>query len=53
MKRIFLLTLLAAALVFSYGGGPERLGANPASPAPSGNSAPQVASGPYTLTAWS
>ncbi len=53
MKRTLLLTLLTAALVFSYGGGPARLVADPASTPPSGNLAPQVASTPYTLIAWS
>ena len=53
MKRALLLSLLAIVLVFSYGGGPARLVADPASSPSASNAGPQVASTPYTLIAWS
>ena len=53
MKRMLLLTLLTAALVFSYGGGPARLVAGSVLPSPSGNDPAAAAASPYTLVAWS
>jgi hypothetical protein len=51
MKRVLVLTLLSAVLAFSFGGR-TKLSARSASP--SGvNSGPDIASGPYTLVAWS
>ena len=52
MKRAFLLTLLIAVLAFSSGG-PGNLNARPASTTVDVNPSPDVASGPYTLIAWS
>jgi hypothetical protein len=53
MNRALLLTLLSVVLVFSYGGGPARLVADPAVPSLAANSDPLVANTPYTLVAWS
>jgi len=53
MKRILLLTLIFAALLFSYGGGPARLQARGSS-SPSGDAPTGAPAGTaYTLVAWS
>ena len=52
MKRVLLLTLLTAVLAFSSGGR-TKLNARSASSPDTANSGSQIASGAYTLTAWS
>ncbi len=52
MKRVLALTLLTAALAFSFGGR-AKLNARSSSPSGGGNSGPDLASGAYTLVAWS
>lgn len=51
MKRVLLLTLLTAALVFSSGSG--NLIARPAPPSTNISISPEIVSGPYVLIAWS
>lgn len=53
MKHMLLLILLTAALVFSYGGGPARLVAGPASSPAVGSDLTAATTSPYTLVAWS
>ena len=52
MKRVLALTLLTALLAFSFGGR-GKLNARSNSPSGSGNAGPDIASGSYTLVAWS
>src|SRR5215469_11330329 len=52
MKRVLALSLLTAVLAFSSGGR-MKLSARSASPSGGANSGSDVASGPYTLVAWS
>lgn len=53
MKRIVLLTILAAGIVLCSGGSRANLSADPVSPPPKVNVDPQISSTPYTLIAWS
>src|SRR5271157_4706575 len=53
MKRILVLTMVSAALLFSHGGGPASLQAHPSSSPPTGDAQLGAAASAYTLVAWS